>query len=339
MQIGIENYYQIYSEQNKIFDPNAYSIGENLEYPFVLLKNKLKELNCSIDTLDIKPLEEYKKVIFLDYPHKKSNSFNKVNKDIDLYLILFESELIRPDNWVKENHKYFKKVFTLNDAWVDGKKYIKYYWPNKIPDNLEFDLSKKFKLCTLIAGYKFNSHPLELYSEREKAISWFEQNHPEEFDLYGIGWDKYHFKGKLKWLNRCKFLTTLFKNNYPSYKGQVISKSQTLQKYKFAICYENARDIPGYTTEKIFDCFFAGCVPIYWGAPNITSYIPENTFIDKRNFVSYEGLYTYIKNISQQEYIAYLENIKSFINSKEMNIFNADYFTQIIINEILELQI
>ena len=48
----------------------------------------------------------------------------------------------------------------------------------------------------------------------------------------------------------------------------------------FAICYENARDIPGYITEKIFDCFFAGCVPIYWGgAPNVTDHIPANTFI------------------------------------------------------------
>jgi hypothetical protein len=42
----------------------------------------------------------------------------------------------------------------------------------------------------------------------------------------------------------------------------VDSKKNTLEKYKFSICYENARDIPGYITEKIFDCFFAGCVPI-----------------------------------------------------------------------------
>jgi hypothetical protein len=63
-----------------------------------------------------------------------------------------------------------------------------------------------------------------------------------------------------------------------------------LEKYKFSICYENARDTPGYITEKIFDCFFAGCVPIYWGANNITDHIPKECFIDKRDFEDYKVL-------------------------------------------------
>ncbi|MBA7551029.1 hypothetical protein ES705_43562 [subsurface metagenome] len=108
----------------------------------------------------------------------------------------------------------------------------------------------------MIAGHKFNSHPLELYSERVKAIRWFEENHPEDFDLYGIGWDKYCFKGMLSRLNRFNTLRKLFKLKYPSYKGPIKSKREIYKKYKFAICYENARDISGYMTEKIFDCFF-----------------------------------------------------------------------------------
>lgn len=39
----------------------------------------------------------------------------------------------------------------------------------------------------------------------------------------------------------------------------------------------------GYITEKIFDCFFPGVIPIYWGAENVTDYIPQDTFIDRRN--------------------------------------------------------
>jgi hypothetical protein len=49
--------------------------------------------------------------------------------------------------------------------------------------------------------------------------------------------------------------------NYLSYKGKIDSKKDTLEKYKFSICYENARDTPGYITEKIFDCFFAANSP------------------------------------------------------------------------------
>jgi hypothetical protein len=32
----------------------------------------------------------------------------------------------------------------------------------------------------------------------------------------------------------------MFKLNYPSYKGKIDSKKDTLEKYKFSICYENA---------------------------------------------------------------------------------------------------
>jgi hypothetical protein len=39
--------------------------------------------------------------------------------------------------------------------------------------------------------YKKINHPLELYSKRVEAIKWFEKNHPEDFDFYGIGWDRY----------------------------------------------------------------------------------------------------------------------------------------------------
>jgi len=201
---------------------------------------------------------------------------------------------------------------------------------------LNFDLNKKDKLCTMIVANKFKSHPLELYTERVKAIRWFEQNHPEDFDLYGIGWDGHYFKGMLSKLNRFDALTKLLKPKYPSYKGSVKSKREVLQKYKFAICYENAKDIPGYITEKIFDCFFAGCVPVYRGASNVTEHIPEDTFIDRGSFNTYEELYSYLKNMPDKEYQNYLEAIKNFIKSDKIYPFSAEYFAKKILNEILK---
>ncbi|WP_226896450.1 glycosyltransferase family 10 domain-containing protein [Poseidonibacter ostreae] len=61
--------------------------------------------------------------------------------------------------------------------------------------------------------------------------------------------------------------------------------------------------MPGYITEKIFDSFFAGCVPVYLGADNITEHIPKECFIDKREFDTYEKLYKYLKNMSDEEYV------------------------------------
>ena len=44
----------------------------------------------------------------------------------------------------------------------------------------------------------------------------------------------------------------------------VADKHEWLQNYKFNLCFENAI-FPGYLTEKLFDAYNAGCVPIYWG--------------------------------------------------------------------------
>ena len=338
MHIGFFNYYEFYNN-NRMFKDASSPIGDDLSYPGVYLFKFAKTRNIRISTIDTEPLESYDAIVFLDFPTFKNKYFSQLisNKFKNIYLIIFESEVTKPNNWNVENHKYFKKIFTWNDEFVDNKKYFKINVTHKIPTDLDFDLNKKNKLCTMIAGHKFASHPLELYTERVKAIRWFEQNHPEYFDLYGIGWDKYRFKGALSILNinRFEVLTKLLKPKYPSYRGTVKSKREVLQKYKFAICYENARDIPGYITEKIFDCFFAGCVPVYWGAPNVAEHIPTDTFIDKRNFSTYEELYSYLKNMSDNEYMDYLDAIKDFIKSNKIYPFSAECYADTIIKEIV----
>lgn len=337
MYIGFFNYYENYNKNRMFIDPKA-SIGDDLLYPFVYLGQYLVKKGHEINTIDMEDVENFDTIVFLDFPTLKNKYLRQLisNKFQNVYLLIFESEVIRPDNWDIKNHQHFKKIFVWNDDWVDSKKYIKYYWPNKVPENFEIDLSKKSRLVTMIAGHKFNSHPLELYTERVKAIRWFEHNHPEDFDLYGMGWNTYCFKGALSTLNRFTFLTKHIRSNYPSYKGTVEKKRDVYERYKFSICYENARDIPGYITEKIFDCFFAGCVPIYWGAPNVTDFIPEDTFIDKRKFNSYEKLYDYIKNMTGEEYLGYLAAIKNFIKSPKIYPFSAECFADTIINEILK---
>lgn len=335
MKVGFFSYYELFNN-NRMFKDSSAPIGDNLMYPFVHLFKKAKSKSIEISTIDTQPLENYDMIFFTDFPTTKNKYFKELikSKFDNLYLLIFESELIRPDNWDNKNYVYFKKIFTWNDNMVDNKKIFKFYLPNKIPKTFDFDLNKKEKLCTMIAGNKFKNHPLELYTERIHAIKWFEKNKPKDFDLYGIGWDKYLFKGRLSMLNGLDFLKIFLKSEYASYKGPVETKFQILQKYKFSICYENAKDIPGYITEKIFDSLFAGCIPIYWGAPNITDYIPPETFIDKRKFDSYADLYDYIKNMPEERYNEYLEAIKSFLRSDKIYPFSAECFSDSILNEI-----
>ena len=338
MNIGFYSFFEYYNKNKMFLDPCS-PLGDNLMYPFFYLGQNLKKQGHQVSTLDMGG--KFDAVVFLEFPGLKNKYLKKLikNKFENLYLITLESPIIRPENYDKENHKFFKKIFTWDDKVIDNKKYFKLNYCHKKPKDLLLK-SKKSKLCTLIAANKFKSHASELYSERRKIIRWFEKNHAQDFDLYGFGWNRYYFHGQflginLLRLNRLSFLAKLLKPNYPSYKGKVKSKAETYKNYKFAICYENSKDFPGYITEKIFDCFFAGCVPIYRGASNITDHIPNNTFIDKRNFKNIDQLYNFIKNMPDNEYNNYLKAIQNFIQNDKFYEFSPEYFSQTLIKEIL----
>jgi len=334
MYIGFYNFYEVYNN-NKMFQNPENLLGFSRMY---YLGQELLKKGHSINTLDQeKNLFNFDAIVFIDFPTTKNNYFNNIIKKgfKNIYLLIMEPFVIKPDNWDFENHKYFRKIFTWNDTLIDDKKYFKINYSFNIPDEINIDINKKEKLCTIISGNKHVSYKNELYSERLRAIKWFEKNQPGDFDLYGLGWSKYNFKGIFSKLNKYEYLKSFFKVYHPSYRGAVLSKKEILEKYKFSICYENCNDMEGYITEKIFDCFFAGCVPIYLGAPNIENYIPSETFIDKRKFRSYEDLYLFIKNMPEIEYLNYVNAIKNFIKSDKIYIFSIEYFANTIMKEIL----
>lgn len=340
MKVGFLNYYE-HCNNNKMFlDSSAHGLGDDLTYPYVRLYEKAKSMGIEISTIDSEPFENYDMIFFIDFPTFKNRNFKELIEskyDKDMILMIYECEIVMPDNWNPENHRYFNKIYTWNDDLVDNKKYFKYFDPNKIPEKFDFKTGNR-KLCTLIAGNKYNYHPLELYSERVNAIRWFEKNHPEDFDLYGTNWDKKADETLANLWGTAQF--TINKNARPdepvftSYRGKVERKNDTLKNYKFSICYENAKDIPGYITEKIFDSFFAGCIPIYLGAPNITDYIPKETFIDKREFDSYADLYNHIKNMDHDTYNGYVDAIRSFVTGGEIQKFGSEFYADIILKEI-----
>ncbi len=319
---------------NNCFDLSNLEINrDNCSYSLFLLKKIFKKYNFNLSTCDINSIDESEYIIYSEIPKKLPRK-----EDIKIsYLLLLESKLIRPDNWDLNKHKNFNKIFTWNDKFVNNKKYYKVNFSHKFPNAIKKYSSKKNKLCTLIAGNKrVGRNSSELYSKRVEAIRWFEKNHLDDFDLYGVGWDECALTNKyFGYLFKKLKLSKIFKPNFVSYKGAVDSKVEVLEKYKFSICYENAKNIDGYITEKIFDCFFAGCIPIYWGANNITEHIPKECFIDKRDFASYEGLYEYITNISVETYQEYLNNIEIYLNGEKVNEFKAEFFANTIVNTIL----
>lgn len=229
-------------------------------------------------------------------------------------MILWEPPTIYPDLYQPHIFELFHKIYTWNDTLVDGVHCLKFYYPSlqrMIRDVLPFH---EKKLCTQISANKHSPHPDQLYSHRESVIQFFESFEQEDFHFYGYGWES---------------------SGYKNYRGAPDDKIRTLRNYRFNFCYENIKDLEGYVTEKIFDSFTAGCIPVYRGANNITHYVPKECFIDVRDFSSLDDLYLFLKNMTEHDYEAYLSHIRKFLESEQAQLFTREYFDELFFQAVL----
>jgi len=294
-------FFSIYSPINR----------DNSLAPFIDLKNRFGVSGCNLGTYDIIPIKKADYCIFFSLDLLqiiKAFIFGKLK-----YSLYYQTEppVVTPLHSVK-NMKWlsniFGKVLTWNDDLVDNIKFFKLYYPISMSEKPELITFPKKKLVTTIVGNKSKNYPDELYSERKKIIEFLQNELKDGFEFYGVGWNR---------------------NKYPSYKGKIERKSDVLKHYKFAIAYENQCNLNGLISEKIFDCFAANTIPIYWGAENITDYVPKECFIDRRDFLSNSELFNYISKMTKKEYENKLEAVLSFLKSEKFKKFLPEHFSYI----------
>ncbi|MDH1109310.1 glycosyltransferase family 10 [Pseudomonas otitidis] len=318
--------------KDSIFDLNSSLNRDNCFFPYYLLRHRFKEFGIEIHTADL--VDGGRLYLDLDTQSPRGGVVS--------YLLMMETSHISPCNGIYDKRAHYKRVFTWDDTLVDNDRYIKINFPNIISVPKADGYFRRDKLCCMVSSNKNLVRPdaRNLYLERVKAIRWFEKNAPEDFELYGHGWDapaaKIGIWGKVErrlWRLAGKFIP---RKPFPSYKGRVSNKQEVLVRTRFCICYENVRDLPGYITEKIFDCFFAGCIPIYWGASNIADYIPASCFIDRRAFSSMDQLYAFIQGMSEESYIEYQNSVINFLQSSAVYPFSAECFARTIVDTIVQ---
>ncbi len=251
-----------------------------------------------------------KAIIFNNINHSKSFAEKRLRQfdSKKLILVRWEPPVIQPQLYDQDVLECFDRVLTWNDDLVDGKKFFKFNYPEKqaLRDHLPSYFERKF-LCMIATNIEktgFN----ELYSTRKKAVLFFDRLEEDIFDLYGSNWD-----------------------GFSHAKGRIEDKLKTLAGYRFSLCFENSI-AKGYITEKIFNCFCVGTIPIYFGAPNILDKIPGNCFIDFRDFQSMEALFEHLKQLSEKDYQTYLNHIKVFLNSEEAEAFSQKAFSETLVN-------
>ena len=122
------------------------------------------------------------------------------------------------------------------------------------------------------------------------------------------------------------------KNNINKY---VKNKIEFLSNYKFSIAMENSRG-DNYITEKIYDSFKAGTIPIYYGNFIIDEFINPKTYILISGTKDINEKIEYIKKIDNDDnlYISIMKEKpiidKEFRNkySKEIKLFLNNIFKQ-----------
>lgn len=309
--------------KNRIFDiHDPVSNRDNSIYVIWYLKEMLAKKGIDIATSDINKPEESEVVLYMDILNRLPKT-KEIHKSI---LIINEVAAVMPKNWDFSKHHLFKKIFTFCDDLIDNKQYFKLNSCRPFKRIVPIDISLKNKFCVMIAGNKSSNHPSELYTKRIETVDWFSKNYPSYLDFYGLDWDKRKFSGLLKPLNRLSIARKIFAKKYPSWKGPIGNKFNLLSKYKFSVAFENARSINGYVTgDKIFDPLEAGCIPIYYGAPNVGDYVPKNCFINFEDFGNWSDTLKYMKNLSDTEYVTYLDNIKEYIENIAVRGSHSEY--------------
>ncbi|MET0335127.1 MAG: hypothetical protein ABW190_12705, partial [Rhizobacter sp.] len=147
------------------------------------------------------------------------------------FLVALENPYINPLNADTGYFRNFKRVYTWNRDFIGqgnveqgdfGVNFVIPPWPR-------YDERDIFS-CLINANKRFkNPLPNDLYVERVSVIRWYERHAPEDFALFGLGWNKPRHEssgvGRLK--RRVQRLATqLFGYRpFPSWQGEVADKS------------------------------------------------------------------------------------------------------------------
>lgn len=112
--------------------------------------------------------------------------------------------------------------------------------------------------------------------------------------LYNIINNKYELLSCGRILTNSQILNEKYGNN----------KKDFLKNCKYNICPENSIG-NGYITEKIFDAFLSGCIPIYWGDINSE----EIQLINNNKYIVYKNENQLIQDLNKPDGFYYDNNI------------------------------
>ena len=243
---------------------------------------------------------------------------NKDNK-LGNYKFYVNCEVEEPDYWFvleslnrtsEECYINQKNIIYLNSETSYPKDYFINNYMQKYMDqfNLKFgcyaniDSSYKFEMPFL--PWLVNSrNDVSAFSESEKGIEYFKNliDIKKEKTISVICSNKAYTDDHKARLNFVYKLKEHFQNDLDWFGTgfqEVETKWEGIAKYKYHIVLENdSRN--NLISEKLYDSFLGHAYPIYYGAPNVLDYFPNNS-LAKINIMDLNKSISTIENVINQ---------------------------------------
>jgi hypothetical protein len=149
-----------------------------------------------------------------------------------------------------------------------------------------------------------SSRGFQLHDRRLDLLECLAQR--QGIDVFGPGWENLD-NLPARWEEKLRRVSRVF-------RGPCDNKRETMRRYRFGIAYENTA-WPGYVTEKIVDCFVAGIVPVYLGAPDIPDHVPFGSFLDATRYASPADLADRMRSMPAAEAMAMIAAGREYLKS------------------------
>ncbi|MCS6757709.1 MAG: glycosyltransferase family 10 [Candidatus Devosia euplotis] len=310
--------------QDKLFDLDNPALNrDDTLVPFAKIKDLYARRGCAVRTADYLLGEAGALPASVDY-YSLGVTRNvlalRQRSDVTLKtFVIFEPPVVDPKPYaaLADLTAAFEQVYlhnTIGDGYslagVDRSRLRKLYWPQPRRDVIEPYWSRADRqdgIAIINGNHIPTTFNKELYSRRIEAMAALAKT--GSVDLYGRGWHKWWSRASM-WMPYWRHRHTLMS----IYKGPCASKYEVMGQYKYTLCFENMA-MSGYITEKIFDCFYSGTIPIYLGATDVADLIAPEAFIDARQFASWAEIPRYLAALSPRQYDSLRSAGRDFVRS------------------------
>lgn len=321
--------------ENSLFRPGAGENNGEFYLPYRLLRERFLAEGVELNTPDVNAGRDVLFELHINCRRQAPSG--------RAYVYLYENPLIRPLNRDRAALARYAKWFTWDGGLLDDPRAVRLLYPNRLMPGPWNGPELRPLFCVLVASNKALAvfDPRDQYAERVRIIEWYERNAPGDLHLHGRGWDRPaalpgrwgRVRNQLR-KSIARFLPA--KSPYATWRGPVDDKIELLTRARFCLAHENCRDLPGYVTEKLFDCFRAGCVPVYVGPREIAELVPADCFIDGRAHETPAALDAFLRTVDDAAYRGYQERIRAFLLSEQARPFSQERFADVIVRGILD---